>query len=124
MDSNIGLEELTLCTLAQVYISPGTLHSASINSIAWAPHELGLLLAAASSDGTISITEYSPTTASWDATKVRLFKECVLMLLFLSSNGAGALSAELRNRASFDLHARYTMPYFVEIWPGLQRSSF
>ncbi|KAF5840365.1 WD40-repeat-containing domain protein [Dunaliella salina] len=54
----------------QVYITPGTLHTASINSIAWAPHELGLLLAAASSDGTISITEYSTSTGSWDATKL------------------------------------------------------
>lgn len=55
----------------QVFLSPGSLHSASVNSIAWAPHELGLLLAAGSSDGTISITEYSPATASWESTKVR-----------------------------------------------------
>lgn len=55
----------------QVYVSPGTLHTASINGIAWAPHELGLCLAAASSDGTASIMEYQAATGSWDATKVR-----------------------------------------------------
>lgn len=65
---------LSLSPHTQVYISPATLHTASINSIAWAPHELGLLLAAGSSDGTISITEYSTATASWEATKV---SECV-----------------------------------------------
>lgn len=59
-----------LRSLSQVYISPGTLHTASINSIAWAPQELGLVLAAGSSDGTVSITEYTPSTGSWDATKV------------------------------------------------------
>lgn len=54
----------------QVYISPPTLHTASVNSIAWAPHELGLLLAAGSSDGTISISEYNITTGSWNSIKL------------------------------------------------------
>jgi protein transport protein SEC13 len=30
----------------------------TVNSIAWAPHELGAILACASSDGKISILEY------------------------------------------------------------------
>ncbi|KAL6750467.1 COP-II coat subunit [Haematococcus lacustris] len=54
----------------QVYISPGTLHTASVNSVCWAPHEHGLVLAAASSDGSVSIVEYTASTASWDATKL------------------------------------------------------
>lgn len=54
----------------QVYLSPATLHTASVNSIAWAPHELGLVLAAASSDGTISILEYNAATSNWDTTKL------------------------------------------------------
>jgi protein transport protein SEC13 len=54
----------------QVFISPGTLHSASINSVAFAPHELGLILAAASSDGTVSVIEYSAATGAWETTKV------------------------------------------------------
>ena len=57
--------------LAQVYITPATLHTASINSIAWAPHELGLILAVGSSDGTTSILEYSSAAVTWNATKVR-----------------------------------------------------
>jgi protein transport protein SEC13 len=34
-----------------------SVHSASVNSVAWAPHEVGCLLAAASSDGTVSLLE-------------------------------------------------------------------
>jgi len=33
-------------------------HESSVNSIAWAPHEYGLILACASSDGRVSILEY------------------------------------------------------------------
>ncbi len=59
-------------TRTQVYLSPSTLHTASVNSIAWAPHEVGLMLAAASSDGTVSILEYNNATTNWDVTKVRV----------------------------------------------------
>ena len=31
---------------------------ASVNSISWAPHEFGLILACASSDGKVSVLEY------------------------------------------------------------------
>ena len=55
---------------AQVYRTPGTLHTASINSVAFAPYELGLVLACASSDGSISIIEHKPD-GSFEATKVR-----------------------------------------------------
>ncbi len=51
----------------QVYQSP--LHSASVNSLCWAPYELGLVLAAASSDGSLSILTYQPD-GSWHADKV------------------------------------------------------
>jgi len=43
-------------------------HTSSINSIAWAPHELGALLACASSDGKVSVLEFKDD-GSWD-TKV------------------------------------------------------
>eukprot|EP00877_Chromochloris_zofingiensis_P014075 jgi/Chrzof1/8921/Cz03g29070.t1 len=42
----------------QVYKTPGTLHTASINGVSFAPYELGLLLACASSDGSISVIEH------------------------------------------------------------------
>ena len=35
-----------------------TLHSASVNLVAWAPHEAGCVLACASSDGSISVLEF------------------------------------------------------------------
>jgi len=41
-----------------------TFHSSSVNSIAWAPNECGLSLAAASSDGSVSVIHYQET-AGW-----------------------------------------------------------
>jgi protein transport protein SEC13 len=59
-----------LCACAaQVYKTPSNLHTASVNSIAFAPHELGLVLACASSDGTVSLLEHKPD-GSWDTSKV------------------------------------------------------
>lgn len=55
--------------MVQAYTSPPSLHSASINSLCWAPHELGLHLAAASSDGTVSTLTYQ-ADGSWLANKV------------------------------------------------------
>ena len=52
----------------QVYSAP--VHSASVNGVAFAPHELGLLLAAASSDGSLSVLAYQPD-GTWAAQKAR-----------------------------------------------------
>ena len=52
----------------QVYSAP--VHSASVNGVAFAPHELGLLLAAASSDGSLSVLAYQPD-GTWAAEKAR-----------------------------------------------------
>jgi protein transport protein SEC13 len=51
------------------YVSPPTLHTASVNSCAWAPHELGLVLAAGSSDGSLSVLTHG-ADGSWSAAKV------------------------------------------------------
>ncbi len=56
--------------LLQAYITPANLHTASVNSICWAPYELGLILACASSDGAVSLIEYK-SDGSWETTKVR-----------------------------------------------------
>jgi protein transport protein SEC13 len=45
-----------------------TLHTSSVNSISWAPHSLGAILACASSDGKVSVLEFKDD-GSWD-TKV------------------------------------------------------
>ena len=36
-----------------------TLHAASVNMLAWAPHECGCVLACASSDGALSVLEFA-----------------------------------------------------------------
>lgn len=41
-------------------------HESSVNAVAWAPHEFGLSLACASSDGKVSILTYQVETSSWD----------------------------------------------------------
>ena len=54
---------------SQVYASPPSLHEASVNAVAWAPHEHGLALAAASSDGSVSVLTHRPD-GSWEAAKI------------------------------------------------------
>ena len=54
----------------QVYTSDSSLHSASVNSVAFAPHELGLRVAAASSDGSASVLTYDSTEGKWNQQKV------------------------------------------------------
>lgn len=70
-----------LCS--QVYQSP--LHTASVNSLCWAPYELGLALAAASSDGSLSVLTYQPD-GTWFADKVGATPWiCVLLGVLLCS---------------------------------------
>lgn len=45
-------------------------HDSSVNSVAWAPHEFGLILACGSSDGTISILINNTESGSWEAKKI------------------------------------------------------
>ncbi|KAI7979159.1 hypothetical protein LOK49_Contig480G00002 [Camellia lanceoleosa] len=44
-------------------------HKSSVNSIAWAPHELGLCLACGSSDGNISVFT-ARSDGGWDTTRI------------------------------------------------------
>ena len=53
-----------------LYQSPPGLHTASINSVTFAPQECGLCLAAASSDGSISILSYDGQTGTWTTEKI------------------------------------------------------
>jgi hypothetical protein len=41
----------------------------SVNSVCWAPHELGLMLACASSDGSVSVLTYT-AAHTWHAVKI------------------------------------------------------
>lgn len=42
----------------------------SVNSISWAPHEIGMILACASSDGSITFLTFNNELNSWDAEKI------------------------------------------------------
>ena len=66
----ITLSVLLHLPYMQVYTTDSTLHSASVNSVAFAPHELGLKVAAASSDGSASVLTYNTTAGKWDQQKV------------------------------------------------------
>jgi len=45
-------------------------HDSSVNSLAWAPYEFGLVLACGSSDGAISILTATADLANWDIKKI------------------------------------------------------
>jgi len=47
-------------------IKEHTLHTASVNSISWAPHELGAIVACASSDGKLSVLTFK-ADSTWSA---------------------------------------------------------
>jgi len=42
---------------------------ASVNSVAWAPHSLGLILAAGSADGSVTVLTYQENLKSWHTTR-------------------------------------------------------
>lgn len=46
-------------------------HDSSVNSVCWAPAELGLILAAGSSDGTITVLTGNSSTNEWDVKKIQ-----------------------------------------------------
>lgn len=52
-------------------IKEHTLHKASVNSVSWAPHELGAILACASSDGTISVLTFKSASPFSATSRVR-----------------------------------------------------
>lgn len=47
-----------------------TNHDSSVNSVCWAPHEFGLILACGSLDGTISILTYVSETNTWEPKRI------------------------------------------------------
>ena len=54
-------------------------HTASVNGVAFAPHELGLMLATASSDGSISILTYQ-AGQGWSSHKVHPPQSIIVIL--------------------------------------------
>uniref|UniRef100_A0A6M2DM25 Protein SEC13 homolog n=1 Tax=Xenopsylla cheopis TaxID=163159 RepID=A0A6M2DM25_XENCH len=45
-------------------------HDSSVNSISWAPADLGLILACGSSDGSVSVITRNSDTGNWDVKKI------------------------------------------------------
>ena len=60
---------LTPCLL-DIQVHSSSAHTASVNALSFAPHELGLALAAASSDGSVSMLTHT-ADAGWHTEKVR-----------------------------------------------------
>eukprot|EP00891_Asterochloris_glomerata_P000053 jgi/Astpho2/53/e_gw1.00001.77.1_t len=52
-----------------VPVHESTVHTASVNGVAFAPYELGLQVAAASSDGSFSVHSYDSQSAQWGTVK-------------------------------------------------------
>jgi protein transport protein SEC13 len=46
-------------------------HASSVNSVCWAPYDIGLVLAAGSSDGTISVHTYQQLDGSWEVRRIQ-----------------------------------------------------
>jgi hypothetical protein len=77
----------------QIYKTPSSLHTASINGVAWAPQDLGLMFATASSDGSVGIVEHTGD-GNWATTTVRREGEG-------TAGGSGAAAAgQQRDEAS------------------------
>ncbi|PFH44721.1 hypothetical protein AMATHDRAFT_72215 [Amanita thiersii Skay4041] len=55
-----------ISSVGWVRVKEHTLHTASVNSVSWAPHELGAMLACASSDGKLSVLTFR-TDGQWGA---------------------------------------------------------
>ncbi|KAI5288402.1 GTPase-activating protein S13, partial [Ascosphaera acerosa] len=66
-----------------------SMHTASVNMVSWAPHEAGCLLAAASSDGNLSVLEFSNN--SWTHQTFRAHGMGVNSVSWAPSTAVGAL---------------------------------
>lgn len=68
-------------------------HDSSVNSVCWAPHDFGLILACGSSDGSISILS-ATAAGGWEAKKINnahtvpitLLLSCGKIFLFIYLN--------------------------------------
>lgn len=54
-----------------IHKTDANLHTGSINGVAWAPFEAGLIFAAASSDGNVSVHSCNTQTGQWNVTYVQ-----------------------------------------------------
>ncbi len=52
------------------------LHESSVNSIAWAPHVFGLILATASADGKVCVLSYKPESNAWERDVIQVRARC------------------------------------------------
>jgi protein transport protein SEC13 len=59
------------------------LHESSVNSIAWAPHVFGLILATASADGKVCVLSYKPESNAWERDVIQVRARGVKVRHFL-----------------------------------------
>lgn len=72
-----------------------TAHSASVNSIQFCPWELGLKLACASSDGTVSVLTHSPNDQQWHRVNFQAHASGVMDLAWDSSTVSSSGSIQM-----------------------------
>ncbi|KAI9220515.1 protein transporter sec-13 [Blastocladiella britannica] len=90
-------------------------HTASVNSIAWAPYEYGLVLACGSSDGNVSLLSYDDDTQKWeDSVQFAANSIGVNAVAWAPATHAGALfglaGSTTNANAGGDLSAAATAP--------------
>mmetsp|Transcript_15553 Transcript_15553/g.21484 ORF Transcript_15553/g.21484 Transcript_15553/m.21484 type:complete len:324 (-) Transcript_15553:191-1162(-) len=113
----------------KVYVSPPTLHESSINSISFAPHELGLHLACASSDGSLSVLSHSSSgnsgSGEWTINKQGLEKAHPIGCTAVSWAPGAAPGALVSSQASGSPQRRLVSSgcdNTVKIWAFIEAS--
>jgi WD40 repeat protein len=91
--ASISQVDLTygVTVLVQIYAAP--VHTSSVNSISFAPQELGLMLAAASSDGSLSVLALQ-ADGSWSTERVRRCKPVFGLCFWFILVGLGSTDAD------------------------------
>jgi protein transport protein SEC13 len=71
-------------------IQSSTTHSASVNIVAWAPHEAGCVLAAASSDGSVSLLELAGAASAATVVPGQLAQAAFVQIAHFPAHSLGA----------------------------------
>lgn len=90
-------------------------HDSSVNSVSFAPHEYGLMLACGSSDGYISIIS-SSGDGNWEATKISAHTIGCNAVSWAPSSGANALFDQGNQQQRVKRFVSGGCDFLVKIW--------
>ena len=93
------------------------MHTSSVNSISWAPHELGPTLACASSDGNVSVLTFH-NDGTWDASMLAAHKLGVTSVSWAPASSNSNITAPGSANASALSHKLVTggCDSLIKIW--------